>query len=369
MPSRDPLKIWPDGSTSPAGQAPDPATKAGAGPAPRHSDYHGLDVHPTSPCRAPDWRWRRAARILDDHLPPNRRRDDDGVAAALAFQSELRACVAEADHETLWARCPGACAALRIYEADPPLARWLLEARILAGGDLVTIAAGAGLEPEAVDFYRRNFFHVDDKREALDYLQVQVIGRAPRSDLPHPDWRWLWMSCALHGGPAVLEAVAAPMMVSRPGGPMDLAGYAKAVAPAALLARALLAVHQLPTDGRGALRTLRLLRRLTDSERRHARRIGESAPARESAKRESALRATFEQIHADLAAPPLPVPKPSGTADSADDESVPSSEGPAGKEPRAEGTAASDSGATPSAIERIEVTPVLHGGRPTGPSA
>jgi hypothetical protein len=201
------------------------AVPAGPGPvpppdpaAPRHlpegdqTDRRGRPMRPLglvdfcarNPRRPTNWRWLRAGRLLELGLRWSRRRDDAQVRRAKHYQAALRRCRGEADRRRLACRMPDVAAAIAIVEGEPT-ARWAVEARLLSGERIESIARKTARTPRAVATFEALFFNVSDRLENRGYL-IHIAVRlypTPRE----PDLGLVWRLFGLIGGPVVLDAL------------------------------------------------------------------------------------------------------------------------------------------------------------------
>src|SRR5215471_2141550 len=97
-----------------------------------------------------DRRWRRAGHLVETGQRPSPEHDDCWVVQAVVFRSALAGCRGEADRLRLARGMPAVFQAYAITRADPPLLKWGLEARIVAGEAFPEIAWKCALLPEAV---------------------------------------------------------------------------------------------------------------------------------------------------------------------------------------------------------------------------
>jgi hypothetical protein len=158
--------------------------------------------YPGNPFRPVDWRWLRAADLVESRRWPRPPHDDDWVVAAMRFRRWLR-------QPDVAARPfpPGLPEAHALYAAPPSFRRWELEAWLLTREPLGRVAARCGLSQEAVEAYHAVFFDVRDCLDAAAYILNVVIGPKRYSGLTEADVDVLLNMRAYSYGPAALEAL------------------------------------------------------------------------------------------------------------------------------------------------------------------
>jgi hypothetical protein len=156
--------------------------------------------YPGNPFRPVDWRWLRAADLVEGRRRPRPPHDDDWVVAAMRFRRWLRQPDVAARPSP-----PGLPEAHALYAAPPSFRRWELEAWLLTREPLGQVAARCGLSPEAVEAYHAVFFDVRDCLDAAAYILNVVIGPKRHSGLTEADVDVLLKMRAYSYGPAALE--------------------------------------------------------------------------------------------------------------------------------------------------------------------
>jgi hypothetical protein len=126
-----------------------------------------LGLAPGSPLSPPDWRWRRAAFIVE-HGRRLSARDDAVVRKAVAYRRALARCRGEAGRRRLANRHPGLHAAVGLTQDGG--ARRVVEAALLAGADDVTIAARCAVPAAVVGLFHDLFFDVRSRLGSPSYL-------------------------------------------------------------------------------------------------------------------------------------------------------------------------------------------------------
>lgn len=132
--------------------------------------------------RSPQWRYDRAARLVNDGRPPHPRRDDRYIAAFrkyLLVQRELRRKLDYADdvNDALSDRYEHLWNAETIFSSgEENRLRYELEALILARVPFEEIADRLAIDVATVQSYERIFFHVTDKLDSRAFIVYNVIG-------------------------------------------------------------------------------------------------------------------------------------------------------------------------------------------------
>jgi len=173
------------------------------------------------PCPPRDRRWLRAGYLVEERLAPSPVCDDDWVVQAVAFRSALAACRDEADRLSLAGTMPALFQAHAVSQADPPLLKWALEARLVAGEPFGEIARKCALLPEAVEAYEALFFSVVDKLDASTWIACQVFGQKIHFGLTEQDLDVLWRFAGYNFGPVMLDVLVhnttSPLPPATPG--------------------------------------------------------------------------------------------------------------------------------------------------------
>lgn len=146
----------------------------------------GVPYRLIDPYRAPDWRFNRVIEMCDRVPMPGRctPRDDEYVRRARRFLldyrnfDDYRRLELEAADEDLYA-------AFAIYRSkgagDKGLA-FVLEARLLTGEPLESIAEHYPFGPRTVDYYEALFFNVRDRLTMRDWVTTQILIPALKRD-------------------------------------------------------------------------------------------------------------------------------------------------------------------------------------------
>jgi hypothetical protein len=158
----------------------------------------------------PDWRWRRAGRLLREGLHPGPK-DDALVRLAVAYQRWRE----RARKATPARPAPGRFAAMEkawlLRHGRGRRRRWLAEAYVLAGLKPDAVGRLCGISPAAAANYANVFFDVTAWLPARDAVMSLVFwGR--RRDQPSPDDEEFHLKLYGARRPAGARAV-------RPGGP------------------------------------------------------------------------------------------------------------------------------------------------------
>lgn len=154
-----------------------------------------------NPYRRPTWRWDRANDLVDTGRYYSRRRDDIATGIAVGYLRDLARCRSERRMERVVDRYQHLHTARRLWEFAGG-ERLEIETRILARESDTAIGLELGLPPATVQAYRDLFFHIDDRLDARDYIQWEVLGLHPER-VPHPQ-TLMQLSAYVHG-PEVIE--------------------------------------------------------------------------------------------------------------------------------------------------------------------
>ncbi len=244
------------------------ACESGIGPPPTRPRPLLVRLGPDCPTRPVDWRWLKAGLMLELGLRWSRRRDDEATRMARQYRAALQRCHDDAGRERLDAKMPGVAGAYAIHTGPPPR-RWAVEARLLAGEPLATIARKEAATREAVDLYQCLFFNISDRLANRGYLAHEAIGPTAIRGLGAGDAGAFLKLIAYHGGPSALDAaIAATGGDAAPGQPVPRDGPLIEGA-FSLLARAMAAEPTTRPPGRGsAAMRATLMLRLLATERR-----------------------------------------------------------------------------------------------------
>jgi hypothetical protein len=169
-------------------------------------DSSSVDNHPADPFRPVDWRWRRAAILLDQGEPFSVA-DDHAVREATAFLRAWRDCKNDADRQRLALDMPALYGAHQLYLAADALVKEEAEARLLTDEPYAQIAEKCGLTPDVVAAFHNTFFDVRDRLHAEGYVFHQVIGPKAHAGLTEADVDVILKLYAYAGGPLVVDAL------------------------------------------------------------------------------------------------------------------------------------------------------------------
>ena len=177
-----------------------------------------------NPFRRPRWRAERAMQMVEHRPSPLKPRSSDDryvreyrwfllqYLAEDADEDQRNAAIQEQPHVYH-------AHSLR-YHPDTEL-RQILEARLLTSESFAQIAERFGVEPAAIDYYEKLFFHVRDRLECSDWI-VKVIRELPEERAPNPEGilttaqrGLVYRLFAYHGGSEVLDAVIAGLAPSK----------------------------------------------------------------------------------------------------------------------------------------------------------
>ncbi len=158
------------------------------------------------PSRKPHWAWDFVTFCLQNQRRPSaqydgpwcvaarhmlKRRKLSGEEPSIAFGNRIR---------LTWQYI---AAAYNLWRKDG-VARWTLEARILAGQSDKDIGLREELPAEVVECYHALFFHVRDKLHAKGFISTLLC--PPYRTLTGSDVRYVWAFFGYHAGPVVLQA-------------------------------------------------------------------------------------------------------------------------------------------------------------------
>jgi hypothetical protein len=211
-----------------------------------------LDNDPADPFLPLDWRWRRAAVLLD-HGELFTVADDYAVREAAAFLRAWRSCQDEVDRPRLALDMPALYGAHRLSRAADAFAKWEVEARLLTDEPYARIAEKCGRETQVIKAYHETFFCVRDRLQAEGYVLHQVIGPKAHAGLTEADVDVILKLYAYAGGPLVVDALASyyrdsPTLPDRP----ELLGAAELQElRTKLLLKASILAHTLPANASG----------------------------------------------------------------------------------------------------------------------
>jgi hypothetical protein len=231
-----------------------------------HSELYN---RPDNIFRPVDWRWRRAADLVDGGGPLSPGHDDGPVQEALRYLRAWRACRAEEELQRLAREMPNLHGAHQLYLARS-FQTWEAQARLLTKEPFETIAEKCGSDPRVIETLHSTFFHVRDRLHVEGYILFQVIGPKAHSGLTEADVDVILKMYAYYGGPIVLDRLVdyfknpPPEVPERP---EQLApGELKSLRDR-LLVRASVVLDALPINGK-TLHRLDLLRDAADVFRR-----------------------------------------------------------------------------------------------------
>lgn len=165
-----------------------------------------------NPLRPVDWRWQRAAAILegDRSMPASRRKDKpDGfmwINRAVKFQRELRAAQNDIQRAALAERRPDIFWAHWVWTAQNDI-KHIIEAQLLAQSPDHSIGWRCNLLPGSVKAYEALFFNVRDKLQHRSYVLNSVIGPAIHRGLNEREYDLLWKLYGYFLGPCIVDAL------------------------------------------------------------------------------------------------------------------------------------------------------------------
>jgi hypothetical protein len=221
--------------------------------------------HPPTP-RDPflplDSRWRAARACVEQGRPPAAC-DDPWVREAVRFLAERGDRPGPGDLARLAERMPAVSQAFDVRRADPPLLRWAIEARLLAGEPFDAIARKCGLLPGAVEAYERLFFAVIEMLSADTWIMCQAVGSKAFYGMTENDLDVWWKLLGYCFGPLMLDKVIDQSAgLPWPAEDGQLAAALDRGAGALLRGKRLLAAHLLPVTPETAPQVLQLAAQL-----------------------------------------------------------------------------------------------------------
>jgi len=169
----------------------------------------------SNPFRVTDWRWQRAAAIVDrpsQTRPASRRVDGTDsykwINHAVRFQREYTAAAARSDLESVADRRPAIFWAYNIWLSDNPI-KTIIESHILARSDDRYIAFRCNTTPETIRAYEALFFNVRQKLHHRSYILNCVIGPEVHGGISEREYRLLWKLYGYFLGPHIIDALEA----------------------------------------------------------------------------------------------------------------------------------------------------------------
>jgi hypothetical protein len=167
-------------------------------------EHQELYNRPDNLFRPPDWRWRRAADLVDGGGPLSPGHDDGPVEQAMGYLRAWRGCRAEADRQRLARDMPDLYAAHQLHLARS-FQTWEAQARLLTEGPFEVIAEKCGSHPRVIETFHDTFFHVRDRRHVEGYVIFQVIGPKAHRGLTEADLDVILKMYAYFGGPVLVD--------------------------------------------------------------------------------------------------------------------------------------------------------------------
>jgi hypothetical protein len=140
-------------------------------------DY--VDFYRTNPLRPPEWRWRLAEWLIDNHLRLHRSTNDNQLALTRRFILQLGVCRTSMEIIYLERDFPELLPAWSYFARDPYAAlRYELEARLLAGQSSEAIHTRTTLQVPVIELYAAVFFDVADRRSYSGCVHQLIQARA-----------------------------------------------------------------------------------------------------------------------------------------------------------------------------------------------
>jgi hypothetical protein len=149
--------------------------------------------------QTPDWRWRRAARLVDNDLRPSRTRDDVNVKKAWRFLTRLQRMDFKAE-ERLADDMPDLYEAFKIWDDNQAGIRWIFEASVMADRPVEELADYLRADAVVLRVYEVMFF---DARDALKHpgcIISNVLMPMMTGSVGSRDTDVAWKAMAYFGG-------------------------------------------------------------------------------------------------------------------------------------------------------------------------
>jgi len=208
-----------------------------------------------------NWRWRRATFLAGQAEPDWHALDDVWVQRAVAFATALGQCRNETDRERLASEMPAIYQAHAVFNSadDPPLLRWVLEARILANEPFEDIGRKCGLLPGAVEAFEQLFFSLRERLHADSWVICRVVGPKAFFGMTEKDVG-VWLKIVGYSlGPLALDSLLLHTPgFPRPETPAEIDEALAREAGTLFRWKRLLASHLLPVTPETAFQVLQL---------------------------------------------------------------------------------------------------------------
>ena len=156
-----------------------------------------------NPLRGPAWRWDRAEALVRSGGPPLLW-DDALIREAADYHRDLAAADTETKRAAVRGCWPGLDAAHALFVSGD-VQRDEIEARLLAGENIASIAGKTGVDETVIHWFQIYFFNVVDCLEAMDWLLYFVVKLGTPPFTESKAWKWL----ALAGGVHAIDLVIA----------------------------------------------------------------------------------------------------------------------------------------------------------------
>jgi hypothetical protein len=145
---------------------------------------------------------------------------------------------------------PVVLAAYRLASQPDGVARYQVEARILAGEAVVSIAFKQRIAPEVISYYEALFFDVRAQLKDCDYVAHQVLAPCVNGCLNEWPYYLIWKFVAYTGGPYALDAVMdLGARLSKAATPKEVAAFWRNLAQGAVDRYQALAACAMPAAG------------------------------------------------------------------------------------------------------------------------
>jgi hypothetical protein len=133
--------------------------------------------------------------------------DDPIVKLAFDYVRAMDAAKSDAKRADIERRMPDVAAAFGLH-LEAGVSRDEIEARLLAGESIATIAGKVGVPEQVIEAYEKLFFNVSESLRAMDWLTQEVVGiYVGMRRVPTRGETWKYM--ALAAGPAAVDMLVA----------------------------------------------------------------------------------------------------------------------------------------------------------------
>jgi hypothetical protein len=132
------------------------------------------------------------------------------------FQACLQRCRTDGDVVRLTDWRPNFFGAYEVRVDSPELFKASLEARILARQPVIDIAKRLCMRAGAVESYERLFYNIEDRLDAIDWINLRVLGNTKNGTAEHEDRGALLRLFGYHFGPVAVDELVADFSAATP---------------------------------------------------------------------------------------------------------------------------------------------------------